>query len=159
MSFPTTHHIETAEEIDARFQEAWDFVPSDGHPKNHMYAVMSIVCPQGTNQRAECFGIKCFGSFPTEQEAVEYSQVLHKENNFFDYFVMKLHRWHRLPPEVEKLEDIHYGEEQLNKLRDSIVSQRKASAQMMEQRILEDKRKKKEAAASDTRAEAEKALV
>lgn len=135
MSFNQTLHIE--QDVAERLDMYWDFRPSTGAVRNQNYAVLSIVAPDGTNQRAPSFGIKIFGCFPTHQEATEYSKKLQKECNFFDYYVMDTMEWAKLPPVVEKLEDVHYQEEELESLKNNVIKMRENRAKIMEERVLE----------------------
>ena len=139
MSFNQKHHIET--DIEDRMDLHWDFRPRDGYVREQRYVVMSIVAPEGTNQKASEFGIKIFGCFPSALEASDYSKKLQSECNFFDYYVLETQCWAKLPPQVEKLDDIHYQEEELEKLKKSVLSMRQARAQLLEERVLAEKAK------------------
>ena len=135
MSFNQNIHIE--QDIEERLDLYWDFKPSDGGVRNQKYVVMSIVAPEGTNQRAPSFGIKVFGCFATQEEAAAYCTKLQGECNFFDYYVMETLEWAKLPPVVERLEDVHYQEQELETLKNNVIQMRQNRAKIMEQRVLE----------------------
>ncbi len=141
MSFPQSMHVEQA--VEENIETYWDFVPSDGGVPRQNYAVMSIVAPQGTNQKCDTFGIKIFGCFNTEVEATAYSKKLQQECNFFDIYVCETKAWVKLPPQVEQLENVHYQEEEMEKLKKSVLAMRKARAEMLERRVMEDRQAKK----------------
>ena len=141
MTFAQTDHVER--DVEERVEENWTFRPSTGYVDRQRFAVVSIVAPTGTNQKAESFGIKIWGAFESQDEATRYSKALQDECNAFDYYVMETQCWHKLPPEVAKLEDIHYQEEQLEKLKRSVLAMRKARAKFLEERILADKARAK----------------
>ena len=134
-------HVE--QDIEERIDIYWDFKPAAGYVRNQAYAVLSIVAPEGTNQKAESFGIKVFGCFQTQAEAVEYSKSLQEECNVFDYYVMETMQWVKLPPVVEKLSDVHYQEEELERLKTNVIKMRQARAKVMEERLIESHKKKK----------------
>lgn len=137
MSFNQKHHIEG--DIEDRIDMHWEFFPKDGYVRDQRFVVMSIVAPTGTNQKATEFGIKVFGCFATHAEACEYSKARQVECNVFDYYVLETMCWAKLPPQVEKLEDNHFQEEELEKLKQSVVAMRKARSQLLEERVLADK--------------------
>ena len=145
MSFEQKIHVE--QDAEERVEMYWDFKPSDGLVQGQRFAVMSIVSPTETNQKADCFGIKIFGCFATLEEATTYAKRLQEECNAFDYYTVETQCWAKLPPKVDKLDDQHYQEAELETLKKRVISMRKARAQLMEERMLADKKAAKEAAA------------
>ena len=137
MSFQQNIHIQ--QNIEERVDMYWDFKPSNGLVAGQQFAVMSIVCPQGTNQTAATFGVKVFGCFTTLQEANEYAKQLQEECNAFDYYTVQTQCWAKLPPQVEKLEDQNFQEEELESLKNTVIKSRQARAKMMEERMLMEK--------------------
>jgi hypothetical protein len=137
MSFKQNIHLE--QNIEERVDMFWDFKPSTGLVDGQRFAVMCIVCPEGTNQKASNMGIKIFGCFPTLKEANEYAKELQGECNVFDYYVVETQCWAKLPPSVEKLEDQNFQEHELENLKNIVVKNRQARAKMLEERILADK--------------------
>lgn len=137
MSFQQNIHLE--QNIEERVDMHWDFKPSTGTVDGQKFAVMSIVCPEGTNQKAAKFGIKIFGCFSSLKEANEYAQHLQGECNVFDYYVVETQCWAKLPPSVEKLEDQNFQEKELENLKNIVIKNRQARAKMLEERILADK--------------------
>lgn len=143
MSFESKVHIE--EDIEERADLAWEFVPSDGGPRNQNFVVLSIVAPVGTNQKTpDSFGIKIFGCFATQGDAVAYSKKLQKECDFFDYYVMDTMAWVKLPPEVQNLEDVNYNEDELQKLKQGVIDMRQKRAKILQERVIEAKKKLKQ---------------
>jgi hypothetical protein len=146
MSFKQNLHLE--QNIEERVEMYWDFKPSCGLVDGQKFAVMSIVCPEGTTQKSTNFGVKIFGCFSSLQDANDYAKKLQGECNAFDYYTVETQCWAKLPPKVEKLDDQNYQEEELEALKNTIIKTRQAKAKMMEERILHEKaeNKKKNAA-------------
>jgi hypothetical protein len=121
------------------------------------FAVMSIVCPEGTNQKSREFGVKIFGCFTTLDEANAYAKKLQEECNAFDYYTVETQCWAKLPPRVEKLDDQNFQEGELEALKNTVIKTRQARAKMLEERILHDKadnKKKQQVRTIDSEAEA-----
>lgn len=137
MSFNQNIHLDRS--VEERVNMYWDFRPQTGFVNNQRFAVMSIVAPEQTNQRSESFGIKIFGCFSTLEDANAYARDLQNECNAFDYYTVETQAWAKLPPRVDKLDDQHFQEEELEKLKRSVVGMRQARAKMLEERILADK--------------------
>lgn len=152
MSFKQNIHIE--QDVEGRIDYYWDFKPSTGYVRNQRFVVMSIVCPEGTNQRAPECGIKVFGCFETLLEANEYAQKLQKECDAFDYYTVETQCWAKLPPRVDKLDDQNYQEEELQALKNTIVKMREAKTKILEERILADKAMSKKKGEIEPAAEA-----
>jgi hypothetical protein len=143
MSFEQNIHVE--QDVEERVEMYWDFKPRNGLVQGQRFAVMSIVSPTETNQKADSFGIKIFGCFCTLEEANAYAKSLQAECNVFDYFTVETQCWAKLPPKVDKLDDQHYQENELEVLKKRVVSTRTARAQMLEERMIADKKAAKEA--------------
>lgn len=141
MSFKQNLHLE--QNIEERVDMYWDFKPSSGLVDGQKFAVMSIVCPEGTNQKSANFGVKIFGCFSSLQDANDYAKKLQGECNAFDYYTVETQCWAKLPPKVEKLDDQNYQEEELEALKNTIIKTRQAKAKMMEERILHEKAENK----------------
>lgn len=143
MSFKQNFHLE--QDIEERVDMYWDYKPSTGYVAGQRFAVMSIVSPEGTNQKAATFGIKIFGCFETLKEANEYAKQLQAECNVFDYYTVETQCWAKLPPRVEKLDDQNFQEEELENLKNTVIKMRQARAKMIEERILSEKAANKKA--------------
>jgi hypothetical protein len=137
MSFKQNIHLE--QNIEERVDMYWDFKPSSGLVSGQRFAVMSIVCPEGTSQKTPDFGVKIFGCFTSLEEANAYAKKLQTECNAFDYYTVETQCWAKLPPRVEKLDDQHFQESELEALKDTVIKTRQARAKMLEERILHDK--------------------
>lgn len=143
MSFRQKIHIE--EDIPERLELAWDFRPSDGGVRNQNYVVLSIVAPEGTNQRTpSTFGIKIYGCFGTQEAANDYAKKLQRECDVFDYYVMNTLEWVKLPPQVEKLEDVNFMEEELERLKKNTLDMRVTRAQLLKDRLIQERKAEKE---------------
>lgn len=131
MSGTNIHIRDNATEI---IEEEWDFQPTNV-PRNQNYAVLSIVAPTGTNQKCDQFGIKLYACFASLEDANKYAGDLQKQSDAFDYFTIEMREWARLPPEVERLDDIHYQESQMQDLKRKYINMREAKQQMLKERL------------------------
>jgi hypothetical protein len=128
-----TVHIE--ENVAERITEGLDFKPSRS-VRNQNFVVLSILAPTGTNQTTPTsFGIKIFGCFNTIDEANAYAKELQGECDVFDYWVMSLCEWVKLPPAIERLDDIRFRETEMEQLRQSEIEMREARAKIMQERV------------------------
>jgi hypothetical protein len=84
------------------------------------YAVISVVEPDSDLQELETpdgvVGVKIRGVFETRDQAEEHMEKLGKIDTEFDMFLAELYRFHMLPPDIEKTEDVKYRDDYLNKL-------------------------------------------
>jgi len=84
------------------------------------YAVISVVEPDADLQQLHTpvgvVGIKIRGVFETRDQAEAHMEKIGKIDTEFDMFLAELYRFHMLPPDIEKTEDIKYRDEYLNKL-------------------------------------------
>lgn len=160
MSFKQNIHLE--ENVEERIDHYWDFKSTDSVVENQKFVVMSIVCPQGTNQTAESFGIKVFGCFPSLDTANAYAKSLQEQCDAFDYFTIETQCWAKLPPQVEKFDDQVFLEDELEALKNTVAKNRKARTKMMEDRMMAEKadnKKKLEAEKKEEAVEEEAAVV
>lgn len=131
MSFSKTVHVD--EQIEERINEQWNFFDTSA-PQGQRFAVLSVVAPTGTNQKAAQFGIKIYGCFPTLKEANEYSQQLIKKCDGFDIYTLQTQSWAQLPPQVESLADQHFQEQRLEDLKNAVISQREQAKKRLRER-------------------------
>ena len=79
------------------------------------FACLSIVGPE-CPQKNEKFGIKIRGAFATRDEAANHAKRLQKEDGTFDIYVVDLYKWLLIPPDSDKIEDVHYSNEKLEEI-------------------------------------------
>lgn len=99
------------------------------------FAIISIVgpdCPQKTDK----FGLKIRGCFASREDAASYAKRLQKEDATFDIYVVDMYKWVLIPPDISRIEDVHYAEERL----EEIMSKYKEN--QVQAKLLFDKRKK-----------------
>lgn len=145
-SFRQNIHIE--QNVEERVEHFWEYKPSTGLVNGQKFAVMSIVCPEGTNQTSKAFGVKIFGCFATLEDANKYAKTLQQECDAFDYYTVETQAWAKLPPQVEKLDDQVFQEGELESLKNTLIKSRIARAKMLEERIMHDKAESKKKAAA-----------
>lgn len=84
------------------------------------YAVISVVERDEELQELETprgvVGVKVRGVFETREQAESHMEKLGKIDQEFDMFLAELYRFHMLPPDIEKTEDVKYRDEYLNQL-------------------------------------------
>jgi hypothetical protein len=79
------------------------------------YALISIVGPD-CPQRNDKFGLKIRGVFPTKDEAASHAKRLQKEDATFDIYLVETGKWLLIPPDRDKIDDVHYVEEKLEEI-------------------------------------------
>ena len=157
MSFRQNIHLE--DNIEERIEHFWDFKSADRLVENQKFVVMSIVCPNGTHQTAESFGIKVFGCFPSLDAANAYAKTLQEQCDAFDYFTIETQCWAKLPPQVEKIDDQNFLEGELEALKNTVIKNRKARTKMMEERMMSEKADNKKKIEADAEKEVDEAMA
>lgn len=99
------------------------------------YALISLVGPE-LRQKNEKFGLKIRGVFASKDEAASHAKRLQKEDATFDIYVVDMYKWLLIPPDNEKIDDVHYQEEKL----EEIMSHYKENQQQA--KVMFEKRKK-----------------
>lgn len=99
------------------------------------YALISLVGPD-LPQKNEKFGLKIRGVFASKDEAASHAKRLQKEDGTFDIYVVDMYKWLLIPPDNDKIDDVHYQEEKL----EEIMSHYKENQQQA--KIMFEKRKK-----------------
>ena len=93
-----------------------DFLDTDYTKVNGQnYALISIVSPS-SNQKYDEIAVKIKGCFDTIEHAKSWAAKLQQEDDTFDIFVVDMYSWLLLPPNLEKIEDVHYRDDMLNKI-------------------------------------------
>ena len=98
-----------------------------------LYACISLVgpdCPQKTDK----FGLKIRGCFANRDEAASHAKRLQKEDATFDIYVVDMYKWLLIPPDREKIEDTHYGEDKLEELMTKYRENQSQATKMFEER-------------------------
>lgn len=98
-----------------------------------LFACLSVVGPE-CPQRNDKFGIKIRGAFSSREEAEKHAKRLHKEDATFDIYVVDMYKWLLIPPELEKIDDVHYTNEKLEEIMNKYKENQRLAASMFEQR-------------------------
>jgi hypothetical protein len=98
-----------------------------------IFACLSIVGPD-TPQKADKFGIKIRGAFATRDEAARHAQRLQKEDATFDIYVVDMYKWLLIPPDSDKIDDVHYANEKLDELMAGYRENQSQAARMFNER-------------------------
>lgn len=98
-----------------------------------LYACLSVIGPQAP-QKNDKFGIKIRGCFNTRDEAASHAKRLQKEDATFDIYVVDMYKWLLIPPDVDKIEDVHYTNEKLEQIMTGYRENQAMAAKMFEER-------------------------
>jgi hypothetical protein len=98
-----------------------------------VFACLSVVGPE-CPQKNDKFGIKIRGCFATREEAASHAKRLQKEDATFDIYVVDMYKWLLIPPDVDKIEDVHYTNEKLEELMTNYRENQANAAKMFEER-------------------------
>lgn len=98
-----------------------------------LFACLSVVGPE-CPQKNDKFGIKIRGAFSTRDEAERHAKRLHKDDAMFDIYVVDMYKWLLIPPDLDKLDDIHYTNEKLEEIMTKYKENQRMAASMFEQR-------------------------
>lgn len=82
------------------------------------YALISIVEPNeklNSLKENQC-ALKIKGCFDTIDNAKAWAKKLQEEDNSFNIYVVDMYSWLLIPPDQEKIEDVQYRDEMLNKI-------------------------------------------
>ena len=83
---------------------------------NQNYALISIVSPQNPHQRCDKCCVKIRGVFETLESANSHANKIAKVDPSFDVMVVSLYEWLMIPPDMDRIEDQQYTDDQLNGL-------------------------------------------
>jgi hypothetical protein len=97
------------------------------------FACISFVGPD-LPQKNEKLGLKIRGCFATREEAASHAKRLQKEDALVDIYVVDMYKWLLVPPEREKIEDVHYQNEKLEEIMTKYRESQSAAASMFEKR-------------------------
>lgn len=98
-----------------------------------LYALISLVGPE-LPQKNEKFGLKIRGVFNTREEAANHAKRLQKEDATFDIYVVDMYKWLLIPPDRDKIEDVHYQNEKLEEIMTKYRENQRMAAAMFEKR-------------------------
>ena len=98
-----------------------------------IFACLSIVGPEAP-QKHDKFGIKIRGCFASREDAAKHAKRLQKEDATFDIYVVDMYKWLLIPPDVTKIEDVHYANEKLEDLMAGYKENQAQAAKMFEER-------------------------
>ncbi len=80
------------------------------------YVVLSLVGPEGTNQRNDKFGLKIRGCFATVEEAHAHVNRLRQVDTTMDIYVADMYKWLLIPPDPNAIDNQEYQEQFMNDL-------------------------------------------
>lgn len=98
-----------------------------------VFACLSIVGPE-CPQKNDKFGIKIRGCFATRDEAASHAKRLQREDATFDIYVVDMYKWLLIPPDRDRIEDVHYNNEKLEELMVAYKQNQADAARLFEER-------------------------
>lgn len=81
-----------------------------------LYALVSFVAPNGTNQRNDKFGMKIRGCFASREEAQGHVRRLQQVDRLMDIYLVDMYKWLLIPPDPNSIDDQEFQEEYLNNI-------------------------------------------
>ena len=98
-----------------------------------LYALISLVGPE-LPQKADKFGLKIRGVFNTRDEAANHAKRLQREDATFDIYVVDMYKWLLIPPDRDRIDDVHYQNEKLEEIMTKYKENQRLAAAMFEKR-------------------------
>ena len=98
-----------------------------------VFACISIIGPE-CQQKNDKFGVKLRGAFGTRDEAARHAKRLQKEDPTFDIYVVEQYKWLLIPPDADKIEDVHYTNEKLEEIMTGYKENQSQAARMFQER-------------------------
>jgi hypothetical protein len=105
------HTLEDVKDSSEMYQDRP--VPHHLQDQSQRFCVLSIVAPEGLNQKHKDLAIRVFGCKASRAEANRWSKALRDDNPYFDVYVLDCHQWAVLPPDIGKIKDIQGTNERL----------------------------------------------
>lgn len=97
------------------------------------FALISLVGPD-CPQKNEKMGLKIRGVFPSREDAASYAKKLQRDDATFDIYVVDMYKWLLIPPDREKIDDVHYVEEKLEEIMTKYRENQSEARSMFERR-------------------------
>ena len=98
-----------------------------------LYACISFVGPE-LPQKNEKLGLKIRGCFATRDEAASHAKRLQKDDALVDIYVVDMYKWLLVPPEREKIDDVHYQNDKLEDIMNKYKENQAAASALFEKR-------------------------
>jgi hypothetical protein len=98
-----------------------------------VFALISLVGPE-LPQKNEKFGLKIRGVFASRDDANTYAKKLQKDDATFDINVVDMYKWLLIPPDRDKIDDVHYAEEKLEEIMTKYHENQSQARTMFEKR-------------------------
>lgn len=98
-----------------------------------LYACISFVGPE-LPQKNEKLGLKIRGCFATRDEAASHAKRLQKDDALVDIYVVDMYKWLLVPPDREKIDDVHYQNDKLEDIMNKYKENQAAASALFEKR-------------------------
>lgn len=97
------------------------------------FALISLVGPD-LPQKNEKFGLKIRGVFSSRDDANSYAKRLQKDDATFDIYVVDMYKWLLIPPDRDRIDDVHYAEDKLEEIMTKYRENQSQARSMFEKR-------------------------
>ncbi|KAG5192201.1 hypothetical protein JKP88DRAFT_173782 [Tribonema minus] len=122
-------------------------VPHHLTDSSQRYCVMTVVAPEGTNQKSEELCIRVHGCKESIAEANRWARKLRDSNTFFDVYVLKTNEWAPLPPRVDEIDSVNFTDGRVQAVFDSHREHQKGQKREMVERLAQAHEEKTQRAA------------
>lgn len=108
-----------------------DFLPEDPVISGQRFALVTIVGPE-MKQKCDTLGMKVRGVCDTLEEAKKLADKLMKIDNSFDIYTVEVGKFFPLVVDSNKIKNVEYQNQELNKLMKSYFENQEAAQQEWE---------------------------
>lgn len=112
-------------------------IPEHLKDKSQRYCVLTVVAPQGTNQKSKDLMIRVYGCRGTLSDANKWAKRLRDSNQFFDVYTLKCHEWAPMPPRIECIDNVQSMDDRIQKIHDQFKAEKKGQLQELETKMMD----------------------
>jgi hypothetical protein len=117
-------------------------IPNHLKDSSQRFCVMTVVAPEGTNQKSKEMAIRVYGCRSNMKEANKWAKAIRDNNPFWDVYVVSCNEWAALPPRIDSIEEVRCTEERVQTIHDQYVFEEVEKKKELELRLDQAHRKK-----------------
>ncbi|KAG5183038.1 hypothetical protein JKP88DRAFT_154757, partial [Tribonema minus] len=99
------------------------------------FCVMTVVAPEGTNQKSEDMVIRVYGCKETLAEANRWAKSIRDSCDMWDVYVVKTNSWAPLPPRISEIDEVQFTDARVQAVHDSYVEHQRGQKRDMMERL------------------------
>ena len=103
--------------------------------KSQRYCIMTVVAPEGTNQKSKEMMIRVHGCRASLADANKWAKRLRESNQYFDVYTLKCHEWAPMPPRIDQIENVQTMDERIQAIHDQFKAEKKGQMKALEDKI------------------------